>query len=595
MNTPCRLLVFATLWSLSLTASAAVSAWLDRNQVGSGEAVQLTLKHDGETSKQPDLGPLKQDFDVLGRSTGSSIQIINGTMSAQTQITLTLMPKHGGALQVPPLQWDGQTTPAMALTVGGSTAGAQPGGAAGGQSGNGPAIATSHVFLTTALDQKQPYVQAAVTLTVRLYTDEPLYQASLELQPSNDVLVQQLGQDSQTSAVRDGRTYRLIERKYLLFPQRSGKLRLDGPVLNAEVPDARGGTDPFGANTFFGNVFGRNPFGGLMNATRPLQVRADPLVLDVRPRPASGTGHDWLPAQKVTLAETWQPDNGPVHVGDPITRHLHLSALGLTASQLPDLSLLMPLPAGLRAYPDQAKLDTGVQGDGVVGTRDQDIALIASRSGRYQIPALHLYWWDTTRNQQREVELPARTLYVLPSSGGVAASTLPGGPAAGAPLLPAGPSRPATERAGTARGTAWRWLSLALGGLWLATLSAWWFSRRRRLPDSPDVNRPAKAIAAADARKAFRQACQGNDPHAARRHLLDWARAAWPQDPPLGIQALSDRLDDAELKLLLKELDRACYAGGAWQGGMLAGRLKSLGGITKDVSTTEPELARLYP
>src|SRR3569832_2149390 len=120
-------------------------------------------------------------------------------------------------------------------------------------------------------------------------------------------------------------------------------------------------------------------------------------------RPASGTGHDWLPAQKVTLAETWQPDNGPLHVGDPITRHVHLSALGLTASQLPDLSVLMPLPDGLRAYPDQAKLDTGVQGDGVVGARDQDIALVASRSGRYQIPALHLYWWDTNRNQQREV------------------------------------------------------------------------------------------------------------------------------------------------------------------------------------------------
>ena len=322
-NTHAAFSLLVALWSLSLTASAAVSARLDPTQVGPGEAVQLILQHDGQTDSQPDLGPLKQDFDVLGRSTGSSIQIINGKMSAQTEINLTLMPKHGGKLQVPALQWDGQTTPALALTVSGNSAGAQP--------GNVPAGGSAHVFLTTTLDQKQPYVQAAATLTVRLYTDEPLYQASLELQPSNDVLVQQLGQDSQTSATRDGRTYHVIERKYLLFPQRSGPIRLDGPVLNAEVPDARGGNDPFGANAFFGNVFGRNPFGGMMNATRPLRVRADPLVLNVRPRPASGTGHDWLPAQKVTLAETWQPDNGPLHVGDPITRHLHLSALGLTA------------------------------------------------------------------------------------------------------------------------------------------------------------------------------------------------------------------------------------------------------------------------
>jgi hypothetical protein len=591
-NTPCRLLVFVALWSLSLSASAAVSARLAPTQVAPGEAVQLILQHDGETGSQPDLGPLRQDFDVLGRSTGSTIQIINGRMSAQTEITLTLMPKHGGTLQVPPLQWDGQTTPAIALTVAGTAAGPQAGNAPA------PASGSAHVFLTTTLDQKQPYVQAADTLTVRLYTDQPLYQASLELQPSNDVLVQQLGQDSQTSATRDGRSYRVIERKYLLFPQRSGQIRLDGPVLNAEVPDDRGGNDPFGTNAFFGNVFGRNPFAGMMNATKPIRVRADPLVLDVRPRPASGTGHDWLPAQKVTLAETWQPDTGPLHVGDPITRHLHLSALGLTASQLPDLSVLMPLPDGLRAYPDQAKLDTGVQGDGVVGTRDQDIALIANRSGRYQIPALHLYWWDTTRNLQREVELPARTLYVLPGSGGVAAATTPPGQNSAPPSLQPAEQHTLLAQQDTASGSArWRWLSLGLGVLWLGTLSAWWISRRRnsRQPDSPGASRPATTSTAADARQAFRQACQANDPQAARRHLLDWARATWPNDPPLGLQALSDRLDDADLKSLLKQLDRVCYAGGAWEGKSLADGLKTLDWKTKGASLAAPELAGLYP
>lgn len=587
MNTPCRLFVFAVLSTLSLTASAAVSAWLDPTQTGPGEAVQLILKHDGQTGKQPDLGPLKQDFDVLGRSTGSSIQIVNGTMSAQTEINLTLMPKHGGTLQVPALQWDGETTPALTLTVSGNAAAAQP--------GNVPASGSAHIFLTATLDQKQPYVQAADTLTVRLYTDQPLYQASLELQPSNDVLVQQLGQDSQTSATRDGRSYRVVERKYLLFPQRSGKIHLDGPVLNAEVQDDRGGNDPFGTNAFFGNVFGRNPFAGMMNATKPLRVRADPLVLDVRPRPASGTGHDWLPAQKVTLAETWQPDNGPLHVGDPITRHVHLSALGLTASQLPDLSVLMPLPDGLRAYPDQAKLDTGVQGDGVVGTRDQDIALIASRSGRYQIPALHLYWWDTTRNQQREVELPARTLFVLPGSGGVAATATSAGPTAGTPLLPASPSKSIAEQIRAPANPHGYWLSLVLGVLWLGTLTAWGIGRRRRRPARADAGRPTPALAVADARKAFRQACHDDDPHAARRTLLDWARATWPLDPPLGLQALSDRLGDAESTSLLKQLDRVCYAGGTWTGKPLADTLMRLDGNTKGRTAATPGLAGLYP
>ncbi|WP_324779903.1 BatD family protein [Thiobacillus sedimenti] len=588
MNPPCRLLAVLSLWALSVTASAAVTAWLDRNQVPAGEAVQLTLRHDGETGRQPDLGPLRQDFEVLGRSTGSSIQINNGNLSAQTEIVLTLMPKRSGTLQVPSLRWDGQTTPALALAVGGNATGNAQGGA--------PAGAVQHVFLTTTLDQKQPYVQAAVRLTVRLYTDEPLYQASLELQPSNDVLVQQLGKDRQSQTTRDGLPFQVVERTYLLFPQRSGRIRLDGPVLNAAVQGANG-NDPFGMNGVFGNVFGRNPFGNMMGATRPLRIAGDPIVLDVRPRPASGKGHDWLPAQKVTLTETWQPDQGPVRVGDPITRHLHLSALGLTASQLPDLSVIMPVPDGLRAYPDQAKLDTGVQGDGVVGTRDQDIALIASRSGRYTLPALRVSWWDTTRNLQREVVLPAHTLDVLPAAGGLSAATVP--PSQNANMPPsAGASVSIQPPPAPADGARWRWLSLVLGVLWLGTLAAWRISRRRArnaAPAAPAAARAARGVATAEARKAFRQACDACDPQAARRALLAWARAAWPDAPPLGLQGLAQRLGDAELSGLLKELDRVCYAGGTWQGAALAEALKSLPEPDTTTPGTAPALAGLYP
>src|SRR5512135_435152 len=253
-----RISIALLFLGLGLPASAAISAWLSHDQVGPGETVQLTLQHDGQTDSQPDLSPLRQDFDILGRSSGSSIQIVNGKMTAQNQLTLVLSPKHGGKLQVPALQWDGQSSPALNLTVANSPTQQNGGNTAG-------ATGTDHVFLTATLDSKQPYVQAADTLTVRLYTDQPLYQANLELQPSNDVLVQQLGQDSQSTTTRNGRSYQVVERKYLLFPQRSGHITLDGPVLNAQVQDGASG-NPFGSDPFFGNVFGQNPFGGMLNA-----------------------------------------------------------------------------------------------------------------------------------------------------------------------------------------------------------------------------------------------------------------------------------------------------------------------------------------
>lgn len=572
---------------LSLPAMAAINAQLDRDQIGQGETVQLTLQHDGQTSSQPDFSPLKQNFEILGRSTASRIQIINGKMSAQTQLSLTLAPKHGGKLVVPALQWDGQASPALELTVAGS-------GSAG-QAGNGAAQNSSHEFITATLDQKQPYVQAATTLTVRIFVDEPLYQASLELQPNNDVLIQQLGKDRQTGETRNGRNYQVIERKYLLFPQRSGRIVLDGPVLNAQVQDNRTGSDPF-----FGEVFGRNPFAGMMNATRPLRIQGGQVVLNVRPRPASGTGHDWLPAQGMTLEETWQPDNGPIHVGDPVTRHLHLGAQGLTASQLPDLSLLMPLPPGLRAYPDQPKLDTGVEGDGVIGTRDQDIALIASRAGRYVIPAMHLFWWDTTKNIQREVNLPMRTLDVLPNTAAFSAGTTPSAKPPTASMPPtAEPSRPSPDSA-VWTSYRWPWISLGLAMLWLGTLFAWWRNgwRNSRLPMSEPgqpVSVPAATPRPSDARNAFRQACRENAPQAARRHLLDWVRATFPDDQPMGLKAVAERLEAPGLKPLLEQLDRACYSGGEWHGASLSEALKSLPDRKVRGHQPAPELAGLYP
>lgn len=107
MNRPTFILMSFLLVGLSLPAAAAVNAWLDHDQVGPGETVQLTLQHDGQTDAEPDLAPLQQDFDIAGRSSGSNIRIINGQMNAQTQISLMLVPKHNGKLQIPALHWDG--------------------------------------------------------------------------------------------------------------------------------------------------------------------------------------------------------------------------------------------------------------------------------------------------------------------------------------------------------------------------------------------------------------------------------------------------------------------------------------------------------
>lgn len=585
------LYVIATLIACgsSMPTLAAVTASVDRDHVDSGETVRLMLQHDGSDNGQPDVNPLKRDFDILSSSSGSSVKIINGNVSAKTQVALVLAPKHDGKLQVPSLQWNGEQSPALELTVGGKAS-------ATAQGAEAPNDA-SHVFFTTTLDHKQPYVQAAVVLTVRLYTDEPLEQASLDLTPSNDVLVQQLGKDKQSSEVRGDRNYQVIERKYLLFPQRSGQISLDGPVLAAQVQDASK-ADPFGDDGFFGSVFRRMQIAGMTNAMRPLRLHAKSIEMSVLPRPAAMTGSIWLPAQSVTLSEAWASRNASVHVGEPLTRHLHLEALGLTGAQLPDLSTLVSAPDGIKAYPDQSKVEDSTRGNTVSGRRDQDVALIANQAGHYTLPAVRLSWWDTTTNEQRDAVLPAHELDVLPAAAGSIAANVP----------PTTNSAPAGQKTIDLAGSTnlpvaklsypspWVWSAVGFGVLWLGTALAWWFSRKKvASPPSETIDeQKPRAPSVASAFKSFQKACRDADQHAARRHLLEWASASWPTDPPAGLNALSRMLDDAKMSELLRQLDRSCYANGPWCGEELV-QTFSRPAIRPIPTTRKEQLSELYP
>jgi hypothetical protein len=647
------------LAALPAPAWATFTASVDRDQLAPGEALQLTLVSDGGAGA-PDLTPLSKDFEIVGRASGSSVQIINGHMSSQRQLTLTLVPRHSGHVVVPALQWGSESAAPIDITVSAGGAAGQGGAGAsnggGGSADNGSGGGAPPVFLTTSIDPPQPYVQAAVTVKVRLYAAQPLYQASLDLPASSDVIVQRLGKDVQSEATRDGRSYQVIQRTYVLFPQHSGEVRLDGAQLDAQTIDPQSGIDPL-----FGQLFGRLGMPGGPGAARPLQLRGDTIVLQVRPRPPGLPDTDWLPAQQLSLTQRWEPANASAPAGQPLTRHLSLTAVGLAAGQLPDLSTLITLPPGLKVYPDQPKLEDDEQGGHIVGQRQQDIAVLAEQPGRYTLPALRLPWWDTTTQQRREAVLPAQTLVFGPATGapaappaGTAASA--GGPAAEGALGPstaasavdlgagsAGPGLP-NELAGLWRGSRtaalWVGLSAAFAVLWVATLLAWWLARRRSARRAADAaataaksaapssamnagassgtsaGMPAAKSSATDkvrpglgpavrttpagslaaARRAVLQACADNAPQLARDALLVWARRQWPQAPadaPGGLIALARRVEGTPLAPLLRELERACSTGEGWQGAALAQALPQAAS-TDRAAARQPGLPGLY-
>lgn len=576
---------------ICLSTWAAVTASLDKTQVALGDRVRLVINNTGNGDQQPDTSALRKDFDILGTQRGTSMQIVNGHMSSQTQFTVLMAPRHVGTIRIAPIAWGGEQSAALELTVGAGASPSSPG--ANASNGN---TAESQVTMSGTLDQKQPYVQSAVVLSLRLNVGVQMAQASLDLQGNSDVLVRQIGQDQQHTESRNGRVYQVIERKYLLIPQRSGAISLKGPVLQAQVQDdaASSGNDA-DIDAFFGNVFGQT-MGRFARRLRPITLQANAIEMNVQARPANADASNWLPAQKLTLEETWRPEpqQGQLHVGEPLTRHLRLNALGVTAGQLPDLASLMPVPEGIKKYPDQAKTDEGLKGETLRASRDQDIALVASAPGHYVLPALRLVWWDTVGRTLHTIELPERSLDVLPATGAAAAA-----PAGAAPnpamAAPAGNNSTAagtdtnntpTNESGIGStlfqatraaqsATLWIWISGALAVLWLGTLLLWWRARRAGLQHmsmkaagseiTAELAAPSRSARAALA--ALQRACAANDPRLARQHVLEWAAAIWPPSPPRGLNNLAERLGDPRYLKPLQQLDRACYTADAWWDG----------------------------
>ena len=147
---------------------------------------------------------------------------------------------------------------------------------------------------------KNPYVQAQVFLTVRVLLRVNLAGADLSEPVVQDALVERLADDHRYGTVRNGLDYTVIERKFAIFPQKSGLLRIDPMHLTAQVD--------VGSRAFFSR------------STRAVRVKSDGIDLKVRPIPPEFTGKHWLPAADLKLEETWSSSPPQTKAGEPLTR-----------------------------------------------------------------------------------------------------------------------------------------------------------------------------------------------------------------------------------------------------------------------------------
>ncbi|UOG90732.1 MAG: BatD family protein [Candidatus Thiothrix sulfatifontis] len=574
-----RLLLIAWLWLLPFGAqAAAIMAQLDRNPVAVGDPVVLTFTADGIVAGDPDFSPLEQDFEIRGRSQSNSLSVVNGVSSITTTWELRLYPRRTGTVPIPPIAFGADQSQALDLQVMD-----QPPPQA--NTGN-----SSDILIELTAEPQQPYVQQQTVITQRMLHITPLQpQASLshpEVEAGKGN-IQQLGKTRNTTLMRNGRNYQVIERRYALTPQQSGTLTLGRTTFDGIIDDQNNNEfDPFG-----------------MRGKR-IRRFSEPLTLQVQGQPASYTGKQWLPANSLTLNAHWQTPADKLKAGEPVTLTLAIVADGLAAEQLPKLDI--QAPAGIKAYTDQPELRNDPGSNGVVGVRQEKWVVVAPYNGEYAFPGLSIDWWNTTTGKQETTTLDPVKLVVTGGQAAPAANTTTATELKqAAPATPPTATTPDTPEvtAGWFAWFSWDWYAAALLIIW-GTLSVGWllwhfWKKAQTTPKKfAKTSYTPASVRPPDAKTVWQrleQACKQNQPQAAHDALLQWMEVGLHLRP-----ALLANLREQALPALQTEIDalNAVLYGrssGGWRGASLWQALQGFKLSNGQTAVKTSELAALYP
>jgi hypothetical protein len=310
----------------------------------------------------------------------------------------------------------------------------------------------------------------------------------------------------------------------------------------------------------------------LFQTTRPIHIRSPKVSLTVKDMPADVKGNVWLPAKELTIKETWSADTENIQMSEPLTRTVVMFAKGLRGEQLPEL----PVPdyGSVKTYPDKAQTNTEFDGTWVVGTREEKYALVPTQPGSVTVPGIRIPWWNIEKARWETAELPSRTLTVLgdlPTQSARILQQKPDKISDTAPSVENGPIEVSLDSAGQSLmifgSNRWAWIAGGLMGVWVLTLVAWWWDRRRpRHSNSEGIGSRAEQAMESERKaiQAVKAACLKQSAPKTREALMNWASIKQQGKPclSLGIAArmLADPVpNNTGVEEAIWNLDRTLY------------------------------------
>lgn len=569
LATPLFLIVMLCSLAWPTLAANDLTVEPDRTTLYEGEVLTLNVRGsmkidinlgnlfdlDISSLPSPDIEKVEENFEILARNQRYSIRTVNNEMIGEITWTYQLAPKSTGELTIPALSFQQATSDPVTIEV---ISGTPP---------DRDTEASRDTFIELATDKDEVYVQEQLVLTIKLFFSGNLIRGELSEPEHPDAIIESLGKQREYSRYRDGVRFRVVERRYAIYPQQPGE---------------------FSLNTIRFEGRARTPDGQL----KFLRDSEDLFTIPVKAIPAGFTGDTWLPASQLTLTESGLASGQSLATGQNLTRTLSLQADGLPAETLPPFAG-MEIP-GIRTYPETAQRTTDSTADGLVANLTQTTALVPVQAGELVLPEIRIPWWDTAADEQKVAVIPARTLAVAGQPG--QAATVP--PQASEPPETAADNSGQPGDGASEGSDFWQLLSLTLAIAWLITIGLWWRARRRP-PAGQERNDSDDEDEKALFDRLLKAAGAGSSD--TLRLLPQWANRRFEGTSFDSVAEVTTHLRDPALNQTLAELQQRLFGkpehhDRRWDGEALIGALKRVRSQRPHgLSKSEESLPPLYP
>ncbi len=400
------------LFALIILFAAAVSAQsftseASSSTVGINDQFQVTFTFSGESVNDVSgfNPPSFENFRVLsGPNSSTSMQIINGAVSASVAYSFYLQPKDLGKFTIgsASISYKGKplkTNPLNIEVVKGSS---KPQAQQKGGSGISNEDIAKNLFIKASVDKHKVYQGEQVTVTYKLYTrlsiasqmsvsKLPQYQGfwAEELQTSNNI--------SFSTEVVDGKQFRVgILKKVALFPSQTGELSVTPLELNVPVIVQRKRKSNNVFDDFFDDpFFNRGETVQYEAKSNTIKITSEPLPQQGKPDSFNGAVGSFTMNSDLDKTDT--------KTNEPISLKINISGTGnIKLINVPELNL----PAGFEKY--EPKTSENINRNNVIsGKKSVEYLIIPRVAGKKEIPSIKFSYFDPFKKRYETLSTPA--------------------------------------------------------------------------------------------------------------------------------------------------------------------------------------------